>query len=64
MLSLLVTLLVVCLVGSIAYWAITLLPLPPPAKQIAIVIVVIIILIVALQSIGIGGGRPWIRGAW
>ena len=60
MLSLLVTLLMVCLFASVVYWLITFLPLPQPLKQIAIVVLVLIVLVVMLQSLGLGGGRPWI----
>lgn len=48
MISLLITLLIIVLIFGVAYWAISLLPLPPPFQIIAQVVIAIILLIVLL----------------
>jgi hypothetical protein len=56
MLSLLVTILVLCIVGGLLFWLIGYLPILPPFKTAAYVILVIII-IVALLYLVFGGGN-------
>jgi hypothetical protein len=55
MISILLTLLVAVLVIGIAYWVITLVPLPPPFKQVALVICALILLIWVLNIVGVVG---------
>lgn len=59
MLSLLLTLLIVCLVVGVFYWIVTLLPLPAPAKQVAMVICAIILLVWMLGVVFGVDGVPW-----
>ena len=56
MISLLVTLLVVCLVLSIAWWALSQIPLPQPFRAVVVVILALIAIIVLLGLLPIGGG--------
>lgn len=46
--GLLINLLVLLIVFGIAYWIITILPLPEPFKQIAMVILLLILLLVVV----------------
>ena len=54
MLSILVTIFVLCLIGGLIFWLFQYLPIPQPFKNIAYV-VVILIFIVILISIFFGG---------
>jgi uncharacterized protein YhhL (DUF1145 family) len=55
MLSLLVSLLILCLIGYVVFYIIGLLPLPQPIKNIALIIFGIIVIIYLLQLL-VGGG--------
>ena len=60
MISLLVQLLVLLIVFALVLWIFTLLPLPPPIKQVANVVIVaifclILIFYVLLPLAGVGG---------
>ena len=60
MISLLVQLLVLLIVFALVWWIFTLLPLPPPIKQVANVVIVaifclILIFYVLLPLAGVGG---------
>jgi hypothetical protein len=56
MLSLLVTILIICLIAGVFIWAIGLVPLPAPFGVIARVVVALIVLIVLLQLLLGSGG--------
>ncbi len=60
MIELLINVLFFCIIGGVAYWIITLLPLPEPFKQIAVVCVLLIFLLVIL-SMFVGGGGYYFR---
>ena len=45
MISVLFSLLIMCIIFGVVYWIITLIPLPPPFKQVALVICAVIFLI-------------------
>jgi hypothetical protein len=47
--DLLITLLIYVLIFGLLYWAITLLPLPEPFKQLALVIFVIIVILLLVN---------------
>jgi hypothetical protein len=49
MISLLVSLLIICLVAGLVLWIISLIPLPPPWGRVAQAIVALIILIVLIN---------------
>ena len=51
MISLLITLLILVVIFSLVYWALTQIPLPQPIRAVVIVILVIIAIIVLLQFI-------------
>jgi hypothetical protein len=51
MLSILVTLLIVCLIFGVVYWIISLIPLPAPFGRVAQVIVAVIFLIYLLYML-------------
>ena len=62
MLGLLVSILVACIVFSLIWWIVTVLPLPPPFAQIARVIVVVIFCLILIYMLlplaaGFGGLR-------
>ena len=60
MIALLINILILCIVGGIVYWIVSLLPLPAPFKRIAIVVLLLIFLLIALSWLtGWGGGPPW-----
>ena len=62
--SLLINILILCIIGGIVYWIVTLLPLPQPFKNIAIIVVLLIFLLVALAWLtGYGGHGPIVIGA-
>jgi hypothetical protein len=68
MLGLLVTLLIICLVGCVAWWIISVLPFPPPlanAKiilQIIVAVILLIWLVYALLPLAGGGlAHPFLR---
>ena len=65
MLSLLVSLLIVCLILGIVWWIITLIPVPPPMVWVVRVIFAIICLIVVLSlmfgSWSLPYGHPLLR---
>ena len=44
MISLLIAVLILCLIFGVVWWIITLIPLPPPFRQIAQVVAAIIFL--------------------
>lgn len=51
MISLLVTLLIICLIIGLVWWAIQQVPTPQPFRAVIIVVLVIICIIVLLQFI-------------
>lgn len=57
MIDLLITIIIFCIVAGLAYWIVTLLPIPDPFKTIAIVAVLLIFLLVLL-SMFLGGSGP------
>jgi hypothetical protein len=61
MISILVSLLILLIVLSLAYWIIGQLPLPPPVRQIATVIIVVIAVVFLIYFLmGIAGpGREF-----
>jgi len=68
MLSLLITLLIVCLIASVAWWIISVIPFPPPLAfaRIILQIIVAVILLIWLVSVllpyaGGGFGHPLLR---
>jgi hypothetical protein len=69
MLSLLVTVLIMCIVFGLLWWIFTLIPLPPPFAQIGRVVIVVIFclwLIYLLLGLvgggaGFGIGHPLVR---
>jgi hypothetical protein len=54
MISILITLLIVCLIAGVAIWAIGLIPLPAPFGVIARVVVGVIVLIYLIQLLAGG----------
>lgn len=60
MLEMLIPLLVFLIVIAVAYWVITILPLPEPIRQIATVVIVVVAAI-ALISMLLGGAPGWPR---
>ena len=66
MLGLLVTLLIICLVGSVAWWIISVIPFPPPLAYARIVLQVIVAVILLIWLVDLlvpftGLGHPFIR---
>lgn len=64
MLSLLVTILIMCLVFGLIWWIITLIPLPAPFAQVARVVIAVIFLIwviYLLLPMAGGFGHPILR---
>jgi len=55
MVGLLITLLVICLIASVVWWILTMIPIPPPFVWIVRVIFAVIFLIVLLDLL-LGGG--------
>jgi hypothetical protein len=60
--SLLIYLLIICLVFGIVYYIITLIPLPPPFRQIALVVMALIFLLVLLSWLLPFVGEPPLWG--
>jgi hypothetical protein len=62
MLSLLITILVVCIIFSLIWWVFTQLPLPAPFAQIARVVIVVLfvvwLLYILIPLAGGGFGHP------
>ena len=56
MIDALIWLIVLCVVGGLVYWLITLLPLPPPFKQIILVAFVLIAILMVLGTFFGGWG--------
>ena len=60
MLSVLVTILIMCLIFGLIWWVITLIPLPPPFAQVARVVIAVIfciwIIYLLLPLAGMGAG--------
>lgn len=56
MISVLITLLVLCLIAGIIWWALGLIPLPPMARNIVGVVFAIILLLWLLQALPLGVG--------
>ncbi len=61
MVSLLITLLVLCLIGYIVYYIIGLLPLPQPIKNVVLIIFGVIVILYLLQFLGVGTGMSLSR---
>ena len=68
MVSLLITLLIICLIFSVAWWIISMIPFPQPLAWLANVIKVVLALIlliwlisVLLPMAGGGFGHPFLR---
>ena len=62
MISVLITLLIVCIIFGVVYWIITLIPLPDPFRRIAQVIVAVIFLIYLLYLLlPYAGVHPLLR---
>ncbi len=51
MISVLVTILVLCLIFGLIWWIVSLLPLPPPFGQVARVVVAVIFLLIVLYEL-------------
>jgi len=51
MISVLVTILVLCLIAGLIWWILTLIPLPPPFAQVARMIVAVIFLIIVIYEL-------------
>jgi hypothetical protein len=54
----LVGLLIFIIIVGLLYWAVSLLPLPQPFKNIALVIVILICIVFLLNALGIVGTGP------
>lgn len=64
MIDLLIHLLIIFLILGVAWWVISVIPLPPPFALIAQVVFVIIALIIVIELLlGISGGVGW-RSHW
>jgi hypothetical protein len=64
MISLLVTVLVMCIIFGLLWWIVSVIPLPPPFAQVARVVVVVIFclwLIYLLLPMAGGFGHPITR---
>jgi hypothetical protein len=61
MISLLVSLLILCLIFGVAWWVLSLIPMPPPFKTVAQVVIAIIFLLVLIAWLApsIGGPEVW-----
>ena len=58
MLSLLISLIVVCLIASIAWWAISQMPLPQPMRNVVVALFAIVLILVIVYY---AGGLPQMR---
>ena len=61
MISLLLTILILCLVFGLLYWIVNLLPLPAPFGQVARVVVAILFLVIVLYELLPLIGHPLLR---
>jgi hypothetical protein len=62
MISLLVTLLIMCLIYAVIWWILTLIPLPPPVGNIVRVAVAVLFLIwLIYMLLPYAGGHPLLR---
>ena len=61
LLSLLVELVIFCIVLGLLWWIISLIPLPPPAKQIVTVVFVVIVALIAIGVLLGFTGHPVFR---
>jgi hypothetical protein len=59
--SILITLLVLCLIFGLVWWIITLIPLPAPFGRVAQVIVAVIFLIIVIYMLLPLAGHPLLR---
>ena len=57
----LIDIIVFCIIGGLAYWIVTLLPIPDPFKTIAIVAVLLICLLMLVSILWGGVGLPHYR---
>lgn len=63
MIGFLIDIIVLCIVGGLLYWIVSLLPLPQPFKQIAMVAMILILLLWVL-SMFLGGGEYSPHAHW
>lgn len=61
MLSVLITILVLCLIFGLIWWIFTLIPLPAPFCQVARIIIAVIFLIVVIYELLPLIGHPLLR---
>jgi hypothetical protein len=62
MISLLIYILVMCIVFALFYWILSMVPLPPPVKQIVTVVIAVIFVIFLIYLIlPLAGGAPALR---
>lgn len=63
MISLLATLLVLCLIFAVAWWILTLIPMAPPIANVVRVIVAVIMLLMLIYFLSplLGGVHPLLR---
>ena len=61
MISVLVTILVLCLIFGLIWWIFSLIPLPPPFGQIARVVIAIIFLLIVIYELLPLAGHPLLR---
>lgn len=54
--SLLISILIVCLIVGVIYWALSVLPLPPPVRMVVQVVLAIIVVIWLISLLS--GGLP------
>lgn len=54
--KMIISLIVGIVVISLAYWLLTLIPLPPPAPVILKVIFIVVLVLYVLQAFGLWGG--------
>ena len=50
--------LVLVVLGFIAWLILTYIPMPPPVKQVVVVIMVIVLILFLLQALGVWQGLP------
>jgi hypothetical protein len=63
MIELLVTILVLCIIAGLFYWALGYLPIPQPFKNIVYFVLIIIFIIILLSFVF--GGIPTVNlGGW
>jgi len=61
MISLLLTLVIVCLIAYVIWWALNQIPLPQPLRVVAVVLFAVILVLILLQFLPLGGG-PYLHG--